>query len=248
MSFKDKVCFVSGASGTIGIAICQLFLERGTRVIALYNKNEEKLKKLKSKLTHQQAKRLDMVQVDLMDSNAIMQTCSVIINKYQYIDVLVVCAGVTLRKPAMMTNEQESLNLLQLNLISAIQLSRIILRTMFCRSGGRIIYIGSRAGSEGLAGQAVYAATKGALTSYAKSLAQEVGMKGITVNLVAPGAVNDCTNMNYSEEENNKVKERIGLRRLAEPEEVAATVGFLASEEASYLTGTVVAVDGGGRF
>ena len=113
---------------------------------------------------------------------------------------------------------------------------------------GRVILLGSRAGEHGLPGQSVYSASKAALHAYAKSLAFEVGSKGITVNAVAPGAVAGGEQRTYTQQDEARVCESIGLRRLGKAEEIAAVIAFLAAPAASYVSGAVIPVDGAGRF
>lgn len=240
---QQKVVLVSGASGVIGEQVCRLLLESGAAVIALYNSNPSPLAGLADRFP-----ALETRKVNLLDSAHTAEALRDILKGWPRIDALIACAGKTLRKPAMLVSEEEETDLLRLNFLASVQLAKAVLRPMFRQGGGSVVFVGSRAGAQGLAGQAVYAGAKGALESYAKSLAQEVGGKGIRVNVVAPGAVKDLKSGTYSEEESDWVAGRIALNRLADPEEIAAVTVFLTSEAARYVTGATIAVDGGGRF
>lgn len=242
-ALKDKTVLVSGASGTVGVSVCRKLLECGAHVIGLYHRNPSTLVDLRETFSG-----LELFQADLLDADETAKVIKTILQAHSQVSVLISCAGKTLKKPAMLMSEAEELELMRLNFLASVQLSKTLLRPMFRQGAGSIVFIGSRAGSQGLAGQAVYAATKGALESYAKSLAQEVGSKNIRVNVVAPGAIEVASNQTYSEEENRRVAEMIALKRLAHPEEIALIAIFLASDESRYITGSVIAVDGGGRF
>jgi 3-oxoacyl-[acyl-carrier protein] reductase len=148
----------------------------------------------------------------------------------------------------MMASATDLRKAVNINIESQIALSRMSLRIMSASGWGRIVFIGSRAGSVGLPGQAAYASTKGALSAWAASVAGEVGKKGITVNVVAPGAIEDAQETVYSPEEQEKVCDRIGAGRLGKAGEVASVVSFLCSTNAGYINGATIAVDGGARF
>ena len=243
MGEKKKLCVVSGASGDIGVAICRQLLEAEYRVIAIYGRNAKPLDALSDHTA-------DLLPVScpfgdpLVTQSALKET----LKPYKSIDALVCCAGTTIRKPAMLTGASEIADLMSINFMSAVSLTQLVLRRMIAQGAGAIVYVGSRAGTYGLAGQAAYAATKGAIASYAMSLAQEVGPKNITVNVIAPGAVQNLVNPKYSAEEDEIVRSMIALRRLAEPSEIAELAALLVSRRVSYVTGAIIPIDGGARF
>lgn len=244
-----KTCVVTGASGLIGREICKNLLHKGARVVAVYNQCSDFIDSINLGGSDIDPDQFVGLQSDLLDGVSINSLLNAIQKHTNKVDVFVACAGKTVRKPCMMSSVDDYEQLMGLNFGSALKLTRSLLRPMYRLGGGRVIFIGSVAGMRGLAGQSVYSASKGALHSFAMALAQEVGEKQITVNVVAPGAVlNKDENSVYSEDENSGVQERIALRRMAKPEEIANVVGFLASDDASYITGAIIPVDGGSRF
>lgn len=240
---EQKTCVVSGASGDVGMAVCKTLLGAGHRVVGLYGRNAGALDALLEYGSAFQA-----IACPFEDARAARETLKSGLKPYKAIDALVCCTGKTIRKPAMITSVDEALDLFAVNFLSAATLTQLVLRRMLARRRGAIVYIGSRAGMHGLSGQAIYAASKGALASYALSVAQEVGGKNIAVNVIAPGAVNNTLNPKYDADENDSVTPLIAMGRLGEPGEIAALTSLLVSGSAHYLTGAVIPLDGGARF
>lgn len=237
---------VTGASGVIGRAICADLMRRRARVIALYHSDASVLAAMAEDPGNAPGS-LTLMRCDLRNHPESTSVMSAVLERAGRIDVLVCCAGETLRRSAMFCDAADIDHLFSLNFDSVVLLCRQVLRPMFRQKGGRIILIGSRAGDHGLPGQSLYSASKAALHCFAKSLAFEVGEKGIAVNVVAPGAVADGADT-YTKEDADRIQQAIGLRRLAEPAEIAAVVGFLSSPAASYISGAVIPVDGAARF
>ena len=163
------------------------------------------------------------------------------------LNILVYAAGTTLRRAAMLTSTENSRQLVAVNLEGVFSTTRACLRQMIKDHWGRIIILGSRAGRVGLPGESCYAATKGALMAWAASLAGEVGSRGITVNVLSPGAL-EGGETKYSDAEQEAVISKIGAGRLGTFEEVANVAVFLCSNRATYVNGAVIDVDGGARF
>ena len=244
-NLNASVCIVTGAYGYIGSHICNELARQGATVIAFYNESSRpELLEFPGGIED----RIHPIQIDLRQLDSITIAIAEIVKRFGRIDVLVCAAGITFRKSALLTTPEECDRVLQLNFNSVVQICKTVLRPMFRQSDGRIILIGSGAGARGLAGQSVYAASKAALQAYAQSLAQEVGDRNITVNVVAPGALMSSGGSIYSPEEEDAVKSLIGLKRLGSAAEIAAVVSFLASKASSYISGAIIPVDGAARF
>lgn len=241
---SGKICLVTGASGLIGLEVCRALMQGGATVAAICYENRAGLDALAATLSGQ----LYIMQSDLRERDSVTTVVGAVLERHGRIDVLVYCAGQGLRKAAMLTSQADCDAINELNVNAPIQLCRHVLRPMFRQGAGRIILVGSYAGTHGLPGQAVYAASKAALHGYAASLASEVGSRGVTVNVVAPGVVAGLQNVMYSPEERDRVCASIGLGRPADPAEIASVVAFMASPAASYISGAVIPVDGGARF
>lgn len=158
---------------------------------------------------------------------------------------VVVNAGVSAESLLVRTTDEQIDQLVQVNLISTIRLARRAAKSMMKSRSGSIVFVGSVLGLSGSAGSSVYAATKSGLVGLTRSLAREIGSRNVTVNLVAPGYVNTDMTSNLPVEFKSKVIEQTPLARIAEPEEIAKTVAFLCSQDARFITGAIIPVDGG---
>jgi len=246
-TLKGRVALVTGASGLLGQAICIKLASMGTTVIAVYGQNTQAAEALQS--TIQDANGVcEIVSHDLTHANTPKEIVTDVLKTHKRLDIVVACAGITVRKSALMTSSDETDQLFNLNFRSAVDISRIAMRVMMRTRWGRVITVGSRAGGFGMPGQAVYAGTKAALEGWTRSVASEVGAYGITVNVLAPGAIKSPDDAVYSADEEAEIISKIGLKRLADPQDIAAAVGFLASPDASYVSGTTLVVDGAARF
>jgi 3-oxoacyl-[acyl-carrier protein] reductase len=245
---SGKVCLVVGASGYIGGSICSALADQGGEIIAFHNEHPEKILGIMEQKGGDVRARIHPVKLDITQKSDVSAAVSNVLHERKRIDVLVYAAGATLRKSALLTSSEDCQRLFELNFDALVHTCKVVLRSMLRQSSGRLILIGSAAGEYGMAGQSIYAASKAAVHVYARSLAQEVGHRGITVNVVAPGALLSTSNSIYSTEDEASIKGSIGLQRLGSAYEVAAAVAFLASDEASYISGEVLAVDGAARF
>ena len=238
--FTQKVALVTGGSKGIGKACCYELRERGYSIALHYRSSDEDALKLASELSD-----CKLYKSDLSDPVASEELIKTIKNDYGRLDVLVNNAGAVLNKLVALSKIEDFRQLLSVNLESAFMLSKGASRLMMRQKSGSIINVSSVVAFTGNKGGSLYSATKGALVSFSKSLAIELGGVGIRVNCVAPGYIE--TNM--TEELPDVTKEnllsQIPLGRFGKPEEVAKLVGFLASEEASYLTGSTFHVNGG---
>jgi 3-oxoacyl-[acyl-carrier protein] reductase len=236
----EKRVLVTGASGGIGGAIAEDLHSQGANVV-LSGTRLEVLQGLADKL----GERAHVITCDLSDLKGAQQLVKDCEDRLGGIDVLVNNAGLSRDNLAVRMKDEDWDNVLAINLTSSFHLSRACLRGMMRQRCGRIINITSIVGVTGNAGQTNYAASKSGMIGMSKSLAQEVASRGITVNCVAPGFImTDMTNT-LNDKQRDKLLGSIPTGRLGQVKDVAASVVFLASDEASYVTGQTLHVNGG---
>ncbi len=236
---SDRTVLVTGGTRGIGGAVTRAFIEAGARVVAVYGRNQVAAERFS---TNVDSERLKLVQLDVSDGAAVAEFFKAWEGP---LHVLVNNAGI--RQDAivgMMTDDQWS-RVLQTNLGGSFYMAKQAVRLMSRARFGRIIQISSPSARLGLPGQANYAASKAGQEAMTRCLAAEVAKRKITVNCVAPGFVETELLADLSEETKQAYREMVPLGRFAAPAEVAAVVLFLASDAASYVTGTVVSVAGG---
>ncbi|WP_297930407.1 3-oxoacyl-ACP reductase FabG [uncultured Aggregatibacter sp.] len=237
---QDKIALVTGATRGIGRAVAEELVSKGAFVIgtATSEKGAESI----SAYLGEKGKGLVLNVADQASIDAVLAQIK---QEFGDIDILVNNAGITRDNLLMRMKDEEWFDILQTNLSSVYHLSKAMLRTMMKKRFGRIINIGSVVGSMGNAGQTNYCAAKAGLIGFSKALAKEVASRGITVNVVAPGFIaTDMTDV-LSEELKNNLLTQIPAGRLGEPKDIAKAVAFLASEDASYINGTTLHVNGG---
>jgi 3-oxoacyl-[acyl-carrier protein] reductase len=243
-----RVALVSGASGLIGRAVCAALARPGMTIAGIFHTRRDEALATGASVEARGGRFLP-VQANLMEGPAPRRACMAEIERSVGTpDILVACAGAKPRGPLLSQSAEGLDSLVSLNVVATIDLARLALRALVRRGWGRVILVGSRAGTVGMPGQAAYAATKAALSAWASSAAFEVGRRGVTVNVVAPGAIEDASDTTYSQAEAARVQDLIGCGRLGSAAEVGAVVAFLASPAASYVNGATIAVDGGARF
>lgn len=240
MSFEGKFALVTGASRGIGRAIAELLAERGDTVIGTAT-SEEGVKKINDYLINK-GKGFVLNVTDCASINKFLEE---VITEYKSIDILVNNAGITCDSLLLRMKDDDWCNVLETNLTSVFRLSKAVLHNMMKKRFGRIITIGSVVGCTGNAGQASYAATKAGIIGFSKSLAREVASRGITVNVVAPGFIETDMTKKLTSEQRAGILAQIHAGRLGKVEEVASAVAFLASEEAGYISGQTLHVNGG---
>jgi 3-oxoacyl-[acyl-carrier protein] reductase len=243
MSLTGEVALVTGASRGIGKAIANELAQRGATVIGTAT-SAVGAKGINEYLSSLGAKGEGQV-LDVADLESITNVLSAISKKYDGISVLVNNAGITRDNLLVRMKEEEWDAVINTDLNSIYRLSKICIRSMMKRHHGRIVNVGSVVGVMGNAGQANYAAAKAGVIAFSKSLAREVGARGITVNTVAPGFINTDMTRALSEGQKEGLLGKIALGRLGEVEEVAMAVAFLASKEAAYITGETLHINGG---
>jgi len=237
---SGKTALVTGASGGIGGAIARALHGQGARV-ALSGTRREALDQLAQEL----GERTAVVPCNLTDAEALAKLPGEVEGALGGPDILVNNAGLTRDTLAMRMKDADWEQVLDVNLTAAFRLSRGVLKGMMKRRWGRIVNISSVVGATGNPGQANYVAAKAGLIGLSKALAAEVATRGITVNCVAPGMIATAMTDALNEQQRAQILARIPAERLGTPEDVAACVAFLASEEAGYVTGHTLHVNGG---
>lgn len=239
----QQVALVTGASRGIGAAIAQALGKQGAVIIGTATSAsgaEAITAHLKTAGVNGVGMALDVTQPEQID--AVLKQIS---EQYGDVTILVNNAGITKDTLLMRMKDEDWDAVLNTNLKSVFRMSQAVLRPMMKARQGRIINISSVVGHMGNAGQTNYAAAKAGMTGFTKSMAQEVGSRGITVNCVAPGFIDTDMTAELPEEIKAKMLERIAVGRLGQAEEIAATVVFLASPAAAYITGETIHVNGG---
>ncbi|MEU6441217.1 3-oxoacyl-[acyl-carrier-protein] reductase [Streptomyces sp. NPDC047046] len=228
----SRSVLVTGGNRGIGLAIAQAFADAGDQVAVTYRSGEPPAGFLG-------------VKCDITDAEQVDLAFKEVEEKQGPVEVLVCNAGVTKDQLLMRMSEDDFSSVIDTNLTGAFRVVKRANRAMLRARKGRVVLISSVVGLLGSAGQANYAASKAGLVGFARSLARELGSRNITFNVVAPGFVDTDMTKVLSEEQRAGIVAQVPLGRYAEPKEIAATVRFLASDDASYITGAVIPVDGG---
>lgn len=242
---KQKVVLVTGASGGIGRAVAEKFARNGYRVVLHYHSGKERATVLQKQLEAQGCTVMP-VQADLRDSAQVQNMIEHIMTHWGDVDVLINNAGVAQQKLFTDITDEEWRNMFAVHVDGAFYCSRAVLPSMIHRKQGCIINVSSMWGQIGGSCEVHYSAAKGALQAMTQALAKEVGPSGIRVNCVAPGVI--LTEMNtrmFDEETLNVLKEETPLEKLGEAEDVANMIYFLATEDAGFITGQIIGVNGG---
>jgi len=241
--FENKVVVVTGGCRGIGKAIVEGFLAEGAFVWAWDYKLPDENEVLIENEEHRT--RVRTVQVDVSSSESVNNATQKVLDESGRIDILVNNAGITRDNLLLRMTESDWDAVINTNLKGTFLCTKAILRSMMNQRYGRIINISSIVGEIGNAGQANYSASKAGVIGFTKSLAKEVASRNILVNAIAPGYVRTAMTEKLSPEQKEAFLKNIPLRREAEPEDIARVVLFLASDDASYITGQVINVDGG---
>ena len=239
-ALSDKKALVTGASGGIGGAIAGALHAQGA-TLTLAGRNKEALERLAGGL----GDRTHVITGDLGDADSADAMLSAATKGMDGIDILVNNAGLTRDNLAMRIKDEDWQQVINVNLTASFRLSRAVLRGMMKTRWGRIINITSIVGVTGNPGQANYAASKAGIIGMSKALASEVATRGVTVNCIAPGFIETAMTESLGADQQAKLMESVPAGRLGTPEDVAACAVFLASDEAAYVTGQTLHVNGG---
>lgn len=243
MLLDNQIALVTGASRGIGKAIAEVLGRRGATVIGTAT-TQAGAQAITALLGTAGVQGEGMV-LDVTDADSIATLIRDVTERYGAPGILVNNAGITRDNLLMRMKDEEWDDVIETNLTSAFRMCRAVLKGMMKARYGRIIMISSVIGATGNAGQANYAATKAGVIGFAKSLAREIGSRGITVNAVAPGFIDTDMTRALPEEQRNALLGQIALGRLGDVSDVANTVAFLASADAGYITGETIHVNGG---
>jgi 3-oxoacyl-[acyl-carrier protein] reductase len=241
-NLAGKIALVTGASRGIGRAIAARLAAQGATVIA--GARGDHARECVAEL-EAAGYRAEALTLDVTDAAAVAAVPKDIVARHGRLDILVSNAGITRDQLLMRMKREDWDAVLATNLTATFLLAQAAMRPMLKQQGGRIIAVGSVVGQMGNAGQTNYAASKAGLIGFAKALAREVASRGITVNVVAPGMIETDMTRSITEKTQGDLVAQIPLGRLGSVDDVAAAVCFLASDEASYITGHVLAVNGG---
>ena len=243
MNLKNRLAIVTGGGQGIGKEIC-LELVRSKAKVIIFDVNEESFNKTVEEIRAIEGEILAF-KVDVTKYEEVKKAVSYVIDKYKGIDILVNNAGIARDSLLLRMKKENWHKVLDVNLTGVFNCLKAVIRCMMKQRYGRIVNISSIIGLRGNIGQANYSAAKAGIIGLTKSAARELGRYGISVNAVAPGFIDTAMTRELDKEIVDKITSQIPLLRIGKPEEVASLVTYLASEEAGYITGEVIRIDGG---
>jgi len=228
----SRIVLVTGGNRGIGLSVARTFATLGDTVVVTSRSGEP-------------IDGLNVVKCDVSDTASVDAAFDYIEANFGSVEVAVANAGITRDGLIMRMSDDDINDVLNTNLVGAIRVARRATRSMMKARKGRLVFVASVVGLMGSAGQVNYAASKAGLVGAARSLARELGSRGITCNVIAPGFVDTDMTAELTDERKSEIVGNVPLGRYASPQEVADVVAFIASEEAAYITGAVIPVDGG---
>lgn len=242
--FENKIVLVTGAGRGIGASIAKRFASEGAEVIVNYSGNNEAAQKTVDEITATGG-QAQKYKCSVNDSESVKVMIDEIIKKFGRIDILVNNAGITKDGLMLRMTDEDFDRVIDVNLKGTFNCTKYVSKYMLKQKSGKIINISSVVGLSGNAGQVNYSASKAGIIGITKSAAKELSSRGITVNAVAPGYVDTDMTKVLSDNIRNEILKNIPLQRMGNVEDISNCVAFLASEDASYITGQVISVDGG---
>ncbi len=232
MSDSTSIALVTGGNRGIGLAIARTLQSQGHRVVITYR-------------TGTPPTGFDAVQMDVTDSQSVDAAFAKIETDFGQPEIIVANAGITKDTLVMRMSDEDFESVINANLTGAFRVAKRATKGLLKLKRGRLIFIGSVVGSVGAAGQVNYSASKSGLVGMARSFARELGSRGITANVIAPGFVETDMTATLDEKRRGEIAAQVPLGRFCSAEEIAEVVAFIASEKASYITGAIIPVDGG---
>ena len=237
-----KNILLTGASGGIGYAIARKFLENSdARMILQYNTHAQKIESLKEEFPY----RIESYKADLSDEKSVVEFLKKIDSEYKKLDIIIHSAGISVVDTINHTKVEDISKIINVNLKSPILITQKLVGKMIEKKSGVIIFISSMWGITGSSCESVYSATKGGIIAFSNSLSKELGPSNIRVNSVSPGFINTAMNDNIKIEDRDLFVSEIPLLRAGEATDVSNAIYFLCSDEASYISGANLRVDGG---
>jgi 3-oxoacyl-[acyl-carrier protein] reductase len=239
-----RIALVTGGSRGIGRACCATLAKQGATVVVNYVKGEEAAREVASAIVANGGKA-EVAGFDVADSNAVGAAVDEVVKRHGKVDVLIANAGIAIDGLLLRLKDDDLEKLWATNVRGALACARATTRSMMRGRWGRIVFLSSVVGEMGNVGQTAYAATKAALIGAAKSIARELASRNVTANVVAPGYIETDMSAGISAEQKELMLSAVPLGRVGSVSEVAAACAYLASEEAAYVTGQVLRVNGG---
>jgi 3-oxoacyl-[acyl-carrier protein] reductase len=232
MSDSTSIALVTGGNRGIGLAIARSLQSEGHRVVITYRSGTP-------------PEGFDAVQMDVTDGQSVESAFAKIENEIGQPEIIVANAGITKDTLVMRMSDEDFESVIDANLTGAFRVAKRATKGLLKLKHGRLIFVGSVVGSVGAAGQVNYSASKSGLVGMARSFARELGSRGITANVIAPGFVETDMTANLDEKRRGDIAAQVPLGRFCSAEEIAEVVSFIASSKASYITGAIIPVDGG---
>lgn len=247
MQLANKVAVVTGASGDLGKKIIQKFSEEGASIYALVRdiKNNS-FNDYTQKLSIRFKNKIKIIHLDLEKEETIKESFEIIKSENNHIDILINNAGILENSLFQMTTKKILKKIFDVNFFSQFFLTQLFLKLLINSKKGNILFVSSNSAKDNPVGRVAYSSSKAAINSLAISLSREMGMKNIRVNAILPGLTNTKMANNFTKKDSmNEYLKNTSLKRIAEPEEIANVVSFICSDEASYINGQLIKIDGG---